>query len=57
MLGCVLDLCIHTASTYWYFELTHIWIQILVQDLTLCMNLNLSGPGFSFLQNGDTNRT
>ena len=32
------------------------WIQILVQDLTLCVSLNLSAAGSCLLQNGDNNR-
>jgi len=32
------------------------WIQILVQDLTLCVSLNLSAAGVCLLQNGDNSR-
>lgn len=48
---CVLDLCIHTVSTYYYLGsgVTQAWIQILIQDLTLGVSLNFSESGFSVL--------
>lgn len=43
------------CCTYQYLSsgFMQILVQILVQDLTLCMSLNLSEPEFSLLQNRD----
>ena len=46
-------LCLRSVHSSGFKQM---WIQILAQDLTLCVSLNLSAAGFCLLQNGDDSR-